>query len=119
MRVSAETSIKDIKDRFAKEFKGLRLEFFVKSHESVEGSHKKDMIRENKTAGELNPDIRPHNVRWKEEMTVNDLEQYFEDELGLHVQVFRLTGINWLETTTTDDYTLTQQMRKSAETQTA
>ena len=118
MRVSAETSINDIKDRFAQEFKGLKLEFFVKSHNPIEGSHKKDIIQSNKSAGELNPNIKPHNVYWKTDMTVNDLEQYFENELGLHVQVFRLTGRNWLETTTTDDYSLAQQMKKSAETQT-
>ena len=38
-----------------------------------------------------------------------ELEEIFETNFGLHVQIFRKSGKIWLETSTTDGWTLNQQ----------
>jgi hypothetical protein len=42
-------------------------------------------------------------------MTVADLEQFFEREFELHIQVFRKVGNTWQETTLSDQLTLGEQ----------
>ena len=46
-------------------------------------------------------------------MPVWQLERLFEEDCGLHVQVFRRSGKIWLETSRTDDLTLEQQEAKA------
>jgi hypothetical protein len=118
MRITSDTHLGEIKKAFQDKFKGLKIEFFNAPHQDSEGSHKKDIIiiLEQK-AVDLSSKGNESTINWQKEMTVSGLEQMFETDFGLHVQVFRLSGINWLETTTTDNYTLEQQMLKSAETQ--
>ena len=41
-----------------------------------------------------------------------ELEERFEKDFGLHVQVFRKSGNIWLETSVSDDLTLAQQNEK-------
>lgn len=42
-------------------------------------------------------------------MTVGQLENILLEEFGLHAQISRHSGILWLETTMTDNWTLKQQ----------
>ncbi|MEI9910895.1 MAG: hypothetical protein WDO71_15215 [Bacteroidota bacterium] len=42
-------------------------------------------------------------------MTVGQLEDIFQKQFGLQVQVSRRSGTLWLETTMTDNWTLKQQ----------
>ncbi len=45
-------------------------------------------------------------------MKVRTLENVFYETYGLKVQVFRLSGNIWLQTTSTDEWTLHEQNRK-------
>jgi hypothetical protein len=45
-------------------------------------------------------------------MKVSELEELFQEVFGLSVQIFRKSGENWLQTTTTDFWTLNQQNNK-------
>ena len=46
---------------------------------------------------------------------VDTLEQHFNDHFGINIQVFRKSGKSWLQTTTTDEWTLTEQNKKGEE----
>ena len=48
----------------------------------------------------------------KEDMKVSDFEKMFHDKFGLNVQVFRKSGNLWMQTTSTDHWTLAEQNRK-------
>lgn len=48
-------------------------------------------------------------IELRDDMSVHELEQLFQDRFGLHIQVFRKSGNLWLETTVTDSWTLKQQ----------
>ncbi len=41
--------------------------------------------------------------------TVSEVEQGFETLFGIHTQVFRKSGRLWLETTSTDSWSLKEQ----------
>lgn len=59
----------------------------------------------------------PHNadIEIYADMTVADLEQLFEQEFGLHVQVLRKAGNFWFETAFTDNLSLQEQNAMSPE----
>ena len=50
-----------------------------------------------------------------DEMSVSELEAMFRDHYGLYVQVFRRSGRLWLETTATDNWTLSVQNKQGQE----
>lgn len=59
----------------------------------------------------------PHNadIEIYADMSVADLEQLFEQEFGLHVQVLRKEGNFWVETAFTDNLSLQEQNAMSPE----
>jgi propionyl-CoA carboxylase beta chain len=50
-----------------------------------------------------------HTIAVESNFSVSNLEQKFENELGLFIQVFRKSGNVWLETSATDSWTLAEQ----------
>jgi hypothetical protein len=119
MKITKQTTLKEIKTQFASKFDGLKLEFFKKKHADNAGSPKKDMLDLSLTVTAINPNAVEGEMVWSKDMTSTELEQIFESKFGLHAQVFRLTGRSWIETTSTDSYTLEKQMNKSLESQTS
>jgi hypothetical protein len=47
------------------------------------------------------------------DMKVYEAESLFMERFGLSVQVFRRSGTNWIQTTTTDNRTLNEQNEKA------
>lgn len=108
---------KSVRDKFREAFKGLKIEFFVHPHGRTEGSPKRDMVVEETALKQLNPAFEPCTLEITEDMSVAELEALFESKLNLHIQLFRKTGLNWIETTRTDHYTLGKQQEMYRETQ--
>ena len=46
---------------------------------------------------------------------MTELEVVFEDVFGLHVQIFRKSGDIWLQTSSTDHWTLEHHQEKAIE----
>lgn len=115
IQVNSSTWSKELKDTIIDSFDGIKIEFFRHSHGHEQGSPKKDMVKENVQLGDLNSSITDQELDIDEGMTVNELEDIFEERLGLHVQVFRKMNMSWIETTATDGYTLKQQVELSRE----
>lgn len=106
--IKLDNSVKasDIKDKFHDAFPFLKIEFFRKVHKNLQGSFKKDLIKD-----DFNIKINVKNVEliFNEDMLVSELEKEFNDKLQLSAQVFRKAGKSWLETTFTDSWTLRKQ----------
>lgn len=49
------------------------------------------------------------NVDISSSMTVREVEEICEKDFGVLVEFYRKSGINWLEITMTDDWTIQQQ----------
>jgi hypothetical protein len=113
--ITDNTTIKTIQDEFNKQFPFLKLEFFSKPHKKGEASAK-ELIRNNdKTLGECRKKKSDGALKIYAKQKVSELEQLFQDHFGLSVQVFRKSGRVWLETTSTDDWTLMKQNDEAIE----
>ncbi|NND34644.1 MAG: hypothetical protein HKN76_18805 [Saprospiraceae bacterium] len=112
MKIKLESTVADVKKAFTKLYPGLKIEFYSKPHEDHQGSHAKHLLPDDKVLkslmsikadGEINPDP---------DLTVGDLERAFADQFGLYVQIYRKSKDLWLQTSSTDDWTLEKQNRK-------
>jgi len=112
MIITKEKTLSEIKEMFRSTFPGLKMEFYKSKHKSYEGSEKNQQYDENHTIAEVNPNITTGEISFLKGQTTKELEQAFEDLFGLHVQIFRRSNELWLQTSTTDDWTLEVQNRK-------
>lgn len=110
------TLLTDIQDQFKKDFPFLKLEFFDAAKAETGDFSKSSMIEEaGKKIEDLNSDFEGTSISLSAESTVGAVEKLFKEEVGIYVQVFRKSNQLWLETTSTDDWTLAQQNTKGEE----
>lgn len=107
--INNEQSFEEISNSFTELFPFLKLEFFSKTHSSGEASSNKYLIPKELTPGDCRTVYHCNEIIITPDMTVNKLEQLFSTEYGFGVQVFRKSGKVWLETTSTDSWTLAEQ----------
>ncbi len=115
--ISSDTTIGQIQEQFATFFPNLKPVFFSKPHKAYKGSHAKFIVSDRDTLLSGLSDSIPENAELllESEMPVWQLERLFENEYGLHVQLFRRSGNTWLETSVTDNLTLEQQEKKAVD----
>lgn len=113
LHISAQTPYREISRFFHEQFPYLQIRFFTSGHAPGEGSARAGMINQPES-----PCNASGNAAFEvnAEQTAGELESWFENELGLHIQVFRKSGSVWLETTgNSDDLTLGQLNAKGRE----
>lgn len=102
-----------IKEEFNNAFPYLKLEFFTKPHKPGGASPKTYITDSGHLIGDIRTVHESGTITITPQMTVSELEQHFADVYGLSVQVFRKSGDVWLETTTTDNWSLEKQNQKA------
>ena len=110
LHIDDSKTIKEIQDEFQNIFKSIKIEFFAKAHEVGEASAKADMLDSAKKLGEIRTIHNEGDISITKDMTVSAVESAFEDNFGIHAQVFRKQNNVWLETTNTDGWTLAKQI---------
>lgn len=106
LNFNQNTTIGDIKGQFSKYFKHVRLEFYHHSHKNRAASAKEDQILDHVTLGYLTGLKASAHTEFDQTVKISELEQIFERDFGLHIQVFREYGGSWLQTTLSDHWTL-------------
>ena len=107
--LKADLTIRDIKTTFHETFKFLKLEFFS-DKKSKDIGFSKDLMIDNETSlQDLMHPFREGSVHLTGKTTVKAFEHEWMEKFGLNVQVFRKSGLLYLETTSTDEWTLEQQ----------
>ncbi|MDH3651822.1 MAG: hypothetical protein OEQ53_19210 [Saprospiraceae bacterium] len=109
MIISDKRKITEIQEAFQHQYPYLKLEFYRKGHEAAEGSYAKDQHDSDASISEIRTKHNEGDLQIKPNMTVAEMESVFEKKYGLHVQVFRQSGDLWLQTTSTDTWTLEEQ----------
>lgn len=113
--INDNRQLKDIKAEFSEKFPHLKIEFFKDKHSEGEGSTLNSMyddelfIRDVRTIhneGELS--INGHTK-------TSTFETNFKEKFGINVQVWRRSKNMWLQTTTTDEWTLSEQEKVGIE----
>jgi len=115
LHIHYNDTLENLQRSFNTEFPYLKLEFFTRPHDKGKPTEKKFLLNAKRTVDSFNPDIGETTVTIPAAMTVQELEQLFQDDLGLYVQVFRKSGKVWLETTATDNWSLFKQNEEGQE----
>ncbi len=116
MKITLDMKVRDIKNDFSAKFPMLKIEFYAKKHGHFKGSKDKEIIDDSMLIKKLNPKIIPGVININDQMIVDQFETIMEEKFGLHVQVFRKSGEQWLQTSITDNWTLKKQEEKAEET---
>lgn len=112
MTISDDKTLRDIQKEFNAFFPYLKIEFYKGAHEQGEGSPVEDRLDPNRKLGAVRKIHSLENLTINDDMRVSDFEQMFLRKYGLNVQVFRKSGNLWIQTTSTDYWTLAEQNRK-------
>lgn len=113
IRIAPDMTIAEVQAIFHTEYPYLKLVFFSKPHKAFKGSPAKFMIQDRDIKLDtLEKQPKDGLLYLEPEMPVWQVERLFEQEFGLHVQVFRKSGNTWLETSVTDNLSLEQQNAK-------
>ena len=118
MKISDSKTLKEIQEEFTSKFPGLKIEFYKDAHQPGETSSS-ETINLTKTIGEVRLVTTSGELSIDGHQKVSTLEENFKTNYGLNVQVFRMSGNLWLQTATTDDWTLSKQNRKGVHSITA
>ncbi len=107
--IRKEDKISNIQSQFNKYFPFLKIEFFRQAPVSGLGNSKNKMIIDDLKMEQINGFNNEAKIKLNDSTVVSSLENNFETECGLFIQIFRKSGKVWLETTATDNWTLQQQ----------
>lgn len=109
LKIKDSDLVRDLQASFQEKFPYLRLLFFQKPHGREEASFNKYRLPD---------DTAIRDIRWRhavDEIEISgteltaELEQSFEKLFGLHVQVYRKSGAEWVQTVGTDNLSLRAQ----------
>ena len=93
LHIDDSKTIKEIQDEFIKVFKFIKIEFFTKAHEAGESSKKEDLIEDSKKISEIRTNHKEGDLIITKDMLVSDVENAFEENFGIHAQIFRKQNI--------------------------
>lgn len=113
--ISPKETLQEVKDAFSELFPNLKVEFFNHSHDSGEGNAASDIITDLSPTLETVGDVdHAFTISVDGHKKVSTLEADFA-KLGINLQVFRRSKNLWLQTTTTDEWTLAEQNKEATE----
>ncbi len=112
MKITKTTTIQEIFDQFNTVFPYLKLEFYSKNHAQNEGSSADSLINHQTMVGTINPKLEDADFDLDGEKTVTEFEKMMKNLFNLNIQVFRKSSDLWLQTTSTDHWTLNKQNGK-------
>jgi G3E family GTPase len=112
IKISKTSTLQQISDQFSVVFPYLKLEFYKEKHKPNEGSEADDLLTHSTLLHEIHPDVTEMEINIDREMTVAEFEKLMKDKLKLNVQVFRKSSKIWLQTTSTDHWSLDKQNGK-------
>ena len=112
MKISDSKTIKEIQKEFTSLYPGLKLEFYDHGHGAYKASPKSELISKEAKVGNIRSVHNEGDIELLPEMSVNLVESQMKKIYGLNVQVFRRSKDIWLQTSTTDDWSLEKQNQK-------
>lgn len=115
IKISDDKTIGEVQAEFQEHFPFLKIEFYSGEHIEGQGTLDALKINVNKTIGEVRSKHTSGELSIHGNQKVATLESNFHDMFGLNVQVFRRSANLWLQTTVTDEWTLSQQNETAKE----
>ena len=113
--ITKSTTLNEVKDWFSNSFPLLKIEIYNKNHAEGEGSAKNEQITSNPTLSEIGFNGEKIEFVIFEDYSTNLVEHMFLSKLNINAQIFRLNNKTWIQTISTDNWTLKEQMLKAQE----
>lgn len=107
--ITPDIKLSEIKKSFHKVYPFLKIEFYKKSHAWQEGSESGDMLDENLSVSDVVDNLKPGFIEIHFWQKTGIVEAKFNNMFGLHAQILRKKGEEWIQTAGTDEFTLEQQ----------
>lgn len=113
IQFTPETTLSELQDNFSRLFPNLKLGFFVDFNN--DGQYSQDELIKNlhSKLGSVNPKIEAGALSVSPNTKIKDFETDAVRQLGVDVQVFRMSGKLWLVTKQTDHKSLFEQQEMS------
>lgn len=112
MKITNNKTISDLQEEFSSMYPGLRIEFYVSGHTSYEATPKSEAIDKDTTIKSIRNAGAEGDMELAPGMSVAYVESELKKRYDLNVQIFRKSADLWLQTSTTDDWTLEKQNTK-------
>ena len=112
MKLNKQDTIGKLQNDFQTQFNNLKIEFYKAAHTLGEGSSDREHLDSNLTLEECGFENESSFVDINPERSVGEFEKEFSEKFNLFVQVFRKSGNLWMQTTSTDTWSLKEQNRK-------
>lgn len=115
IKVDESVTLSDVQYAFAQAFPCLQIRFYHGAHAPGEGSPAGELLDVGlaiSDAGCLPLDASERLLAVDPRQTISDFEKMIKDKFALNVQVFRKSGNLWLQTISTDHWTLAEADRK-------
>ena len=109
LHIDDTREIQAIQQEFNSVFPFLKIEFFKYAHETGEASPLGEMLPVTSTIEKWRTIHNEGDITLTKDTTVQEVEKVFQEKFGISAQVFRKSGIVWLETSVTDGWTLSEQ----------
>ncbi len=110
--VSPEKTLGQISTEFNQKFPYLRIEFFGHTHQKGGLNAPSDRLNPDLTLREAGHVDHDETFSINGNLKVSTLEDQFQKLLNVGAQVMRKSGGLWLQTSTTDDWSLAMQNRE-------
>jgi hypothetical protein len=108
--INDNLKIEDVQDQFAMCFPRLKLVFYHKRHGDRRPSPEEDQLDPQLRIGDIRKTHNSGSFEIKSWDTVTKVETDLKEIYGLNVQVFRNENNNWVQTSSTDHFTLKEEM---------
>ncbi|MEX1189289.1 MAG: hypothetical protein WED33_08525, partial [Bacteroidia bacterium] len=115
LQINKNTTLGELQDDFSSQFKYLKLGFFIDKNHDNRLTADEQIKNRHLTIGSIREVQVDGDLKINSVMTVADIERKFKEHFGLEVQIFRKSGLNWLITSQTDEWTLEEQNAKAIE----
>jgi hypothetical protein len=109
MKIHEDMRIIDLQSEFNLKLPYLKIEFYKSPHKAGEGSEQGMLVDPYTKIKEASSVDSSGELVLNPEMTVANFEGLLNEQFGLNAQVFRKSQGVWLQTTATDDWTLSKQ----------
>lgn len=106
-------TVADIQKVFHQFYPYLRINVLSKPHAAHMPSERKTILSSQTALSSIDT-FKSDTFAFNNDMIVVEFEKGVWETLGLPIQVLRKSGIIWLQTSTTDDWSLTRQNEEGA-----
>ncbi|MBI1344253.1 MAG: hypothetical protein GC171_15120 [Terrimonas sp.] len=99
----------EVEKQFTAGFPYLKIAFFQYPHQPEQGSPTQYRYNENKPLRQIRTKNNCDEIEVTGSMLTKDVERLFEHLFGFHIQVYRKSGKEWVQTIGTDLLSLDEQ----------